>query len=473
METRLSPRGKLIVFWVLAVLGLALLAHFASVLSPFLWAIITAYIFAPLIALVARRTRLPRPLVAVVFYLAIVAALVIGILTLVPILRQQADGLFRQLPQTTEAGIAYFEQQFPDLIARVGLNTQDLQRQINDVLNQITTRAPATALTLAQRIFHLVLELLVYLIATFFFFVQGDRLMAGLRASLPLRYQREGNRVLGEINATMGSYLRGQAILVVIMSSVTYVALSIFDMPYAFAIALATGCLELIPIIGPWSAGTIAVVVATFHPAPPFGWSHTVLAIAIGLTYLTLRQLEDILIIPTLIGRIVHLHPLLIIFVLLIGTSFGGALGLLLAVPLAAVVRILLLYLHGKIVAETERRIVAIDSHSELLLIRDELPELTNAHVVLLPRAGALRWEDLPTVQALAELRTRHGVNLSVVTPDVVAGSLFTAVGIETTVIHAAASEATARTTEHARPGEAIGGDQGHPPLQAIAQARR
>jgi predicted PurR-regulated permease PerM len=352
METRLSPRSKLIAFWALAGLVLVGLAHFFSVLSPFLWAIITAYIATPLITLLARRTRLPRPLIATVVYLAIVAALIFGIITLVPVVQRQGSALINQLPQTTEAGIDYLYEHFPALTQQLGLDREILQRGINDATGQITSRVPLTALTIAQELFHFVLEFFVYLIATFFFFLQGDRFVAGLRRSVPLRYQREADRVFGEINATMGAYLRGQVLLIAIMSTVTYIALSIYDMPYAIALALATGCLELIPILGPWSAGAIAVAVAALDPTPAFGWSNATLAIVVAITYLALRQLEDILVIPTLIGRIVHLHPLLVIFVLLIGTSVGGILGLLLAVPTAAVLRILLHYVYGKIVAE-------------------------------------------------------------------------------------------------------------------------
>jgi hypothetical protein len=284
--------------------------------------------------------------------------------------------------------------------------------------------------------------------------VQGDRLVAGVRRSLPLRYQREAERVLGEINATLGAYLRGQVLLVLIMSSVTYVVLWIYDIRYAFVLALATGLLELIPILGPWSAGAIAVSVAAFDPTPPFGWSHTTLAIVVGVTYFILRQLEDNLVIPTLIGRIVHLHPLMMIFVLLIGTSLGGVLGLLLAVPVAAVLRILLRYLHGKIVADAERQIIPLDSHADLLAIRDELPSLTNAHVVLLARHGALRWEDLPAVQVIANLASRYSVNLTIVTPDAIAGTLFTAVGLETAVVSAAEAQRAAGSGQRAEDDE-------------------
>ena len=435
METRFSPRSKLIAFWVLAGLTAVGLAHFFSVLSPFLWAIITAYIFTPLITLLSRRTHLPRPLIATVVYLAIMAALIVGIVTLVPVVQKQGRELINQLPQTTEAGVDYFYEHFPTVPVQLGLDRVTLQRGINDVIGQITSRVPVTAIAVAQRLFHFVLELFVYLIATFFFFLQGDRFIASLRRSVPLRYQRETERVFGEINSTMGAYLRGQVILIIIMSTVTYIALWIYDMPYALALAIATGCLELIPILGPWSAGAIAVTIAALSPTPPFGWSNATLAIVVAITYLTLRQLEDILVIPTLIGRIVHLHPVLVIFVLLIGTSLGGILGLLLAVPTAAVVRILLRYVYGKIVADAERRIVTLGVPADIQRLHDELPNLTNVHVILLTRPGALRWDDLPLIQSLAGLAGRHGVNLSAITSDPVAGSLFTAVGVETSVV--------------------------------------
>lgn len=445
METALSSRGKVIAFWVLSLMALGLLAYFFQLLSPFMWAIVTAYICAPIVTWLTRLTRLPRPVVAGILYAAIVAGIIYGVLILVPIVREQAVALSRQLPQSTNALIEYIDQRFPDLSDRLGLDPAALQRQISDAVNQIGSRVPATALTVTQRVFRFLIELFVYLIATFFFFVQGDRFIAAAHRALPLRYQREARRVFSDINSTLGGYLRGQAILVLIMSSVTYVALRIYSVDYAFAIALTTGFLELIPILGPWTAGTIAVSVAALDTTPPFGWSHTTLAIAVATTYFILRQLEDNLIIPTLIGRIVHLHPLLMIFVLLIGTSLGGVLGLLLAVPFAAVVRILLGYVHGKIVAEGTRSIVTIDERADLVRLQDELAERTNIPIVLMVQIGILRWDDLPLVQEIGARATRYSVPLSVVTPDTIAGTLFSAIGVETTVIQAASAAPVAQ----------------------------
>lgn len=452
METTLSSRAKLVTFWILVGLTVLGLAHFFKILTPFLWAAITAYVFHPLINVFSRRLHLPRPLVAIVIYVAIVACIVMGALTAWPVLRQQATELVNEVPGVVETGVSEFDQRFPELTEQWGLDPAAVEKQAIDFVNQLGSQAPRTALTVAQRLFHLVIELLIYLIATFFFFIQGQRLAAWFRDLLPTRYQPEADRVLGEINRTLGAYLRGQALLVLIMSGTTYAALRILDMPYAFAIALATGLLELIPILGPWSAGAIAVSVAALDPTPPFGWSNLTLAIAVAVTYFTLRQLEDILVIPTLIGRIVHLHPLLLMSMLLIGTAIGGVLGLLLAVPIAAVARILLRYVYGKLIAEPERHILPIDAREELARVQARLPEHTNQQVVLLVHPGVVQWDDLPAIHRLTKEATRLGIALSAVALDPIAGSICTAVGMETTIVGAEAGRQLTLTGEGGTP---------------------
>lgn len=452
METTLSSRAKLVTFWILAGLTVLGLAHFFKILTPFLWAAITAYVFQPLINVFSRRLHLPRPLVAVVIYLAIVACIVMGALTAWPVLRQQATELVNEVPGVVETGVSEFDQRFPELTEQWGLDPSAVEKQAIDFVNQLGSQAPRTALTVAQRLFHLVIELLIYLIATFFFFIQGHRLAGWFRDLLPARYHPEADRVLGEINRTLGAYLRGQALLVLIMSGTTYAVLRILDMPYAFAIALATGLLELIPILGPWSAGAIAVSVAALDPTPPFGWSNLTLAIAVAVIYFTLRQLEDILVIPTLIGRIVHLHPLLLMSMLLIGTAIGGVLGLLLAVPIAAVARILLRYIYGKLIAEPERHILPIDAREQLARVQSRLSEHTNQQVVLLVHPGVVQWDDLPAIHRLSKEATRLGITLSAVALDPIAGSICTAVGLETTIVGAEAGRQLTLTGEGGTP---------------------
>jgi predicted PurR-regulated permease PerM len=240
-----------------------------------------------------------------------------------------------------------------------------------------------------------------------------------------------------DINSTLGAFIRGQVLLVVIMSISSFIALTILDLKYALLVAIATGFLELIPLIGPWTAGGIAVTVSLFQDSTPFGWTHLTYAIVIGLVYFGLRQLEDMFVIPMVIGRIVKLHPLFVIFVLVVGTALGGVLGLILAVPLAAVLKIISTFFYAKVMAREVRHIEVIANRHDLQRLASTFEDLVNGTVVLLVEPGALAWDDLNLVREIAEQAMENAVALSAVTPDAVAGSLMTAVGIPTSAIAA------------------------------------
>jgi predicted PurR-regulated permease PerM len=109
------------------------------------------------------------------------------------------------------------------------------------------------------------------------------------------------------------------------------------------------------------------MLVSLLQTTTPFGWPNWVLALVIGIIYLVLRQMEDHLIIPNLVGHIVKLHPILVIFAILAGGHLGGAMGLLISVPLAATVRIILAYLYSKIV-DSPVPIAEIRAHERELL---------------------------------------------------------------------------------------------------------
>src|SRR5262249_49670399 len=210
------------------------------------------------------------------------------------------------------------------------------------------------------------IDFVIYLVASFYFIVYGDRFVQAIRGVFNRRYHNEFDRLMLDINSTLGAYIRGQALLVVIMSIASYIGLTILEVKYALAVAIATGFLELIPIVGPWTAGAIAVSVALFQETTPFGWSHPTLAIVVGLLYFTLPPLEDAFVIPLVIGRIIHLHPLLVIFVIVVGTALGGVLGLVLAVPIAAVLKIVMTYFYGKVMARETRHVEVIANREDL-----------------------------------------------------------------------------------------------------------
>jgi hypothetical protein len=179
-----------------------------------------------------------------------------------------------------------------------------------------------------------------------------------------------------------------------------------------------------------------------FQPTAPFDWSNTTLAAVVGFIYFALRQLEDAFVIPLVIGRFVHLNPFVVLFVLVIGTSIAGPLGLILSVPVAAVLKIVIQFFHAKVMASEVRQVDVIRSATDLTQAARSFPQVSNARIVLMIEPGALTWDDLLLVQRVATEAEEHFVNLSAVTPDSVAGTLMTAAGIPTTTLPAVTASA-------------------------------
>lgn len=354
-KIRLSTNGKLITVAVIVGLAIFLLLSVGHVLTPFIAAIITAYLFNPLVSFLQRRTRIRRSIWIGILYILIFFLLYsLGTWGWPRIIRQYED-LVGKMPDFVTGLVEEFGQR--DKID-IGMG---LRVDLQPVEEQVIKAVSDLGRTLSESVPHLVFSALetaiytlVYLIVTFYLLLQSKELSAWAVRLIPVPYRVEICDLGHQIDQVLSAYIRGQLLLIVIMSVLTYIPLSILNVPYAMVIAIASGVLELIPILGPWSAAGIAMTVAFFQPEAPFGLSSMGLAGLIGLIYFTLRQIEDSFIIPNVVGHLVKLHPAVVIFAILSGGAVAGALGLLIAIPLAAVTRILLTYMYPKLIDSDE-----------------------------------------------------------------------------------------------------------------------
>jgi predicted PurR-regulated permease PerM len=331
----------------LAAVFLLFIWRAGDIVAPFLWAAILSYILLPLVGAIERRFNVPRTIAALVVFLALLATLFGGIRFVVPRLFDNTRDLQTNWPTlitNAEATIAGW-------LTALGLgdlqesvitpNLQDLDRQIAGMIQR-------NALPFVIGAGHFLLEFLIFLIGTFLMLRDAPRLLNFLQRQLPREHRGELVHVLRDTNAMLGRYIRGQLILVVLMSSVTTIALTLLGIPYSVLLGLMTGVLETIPFVGPITAGAIACLVALGHPNP-FGWSQIAYVAVVAGMYTVLRHAEDYLVIPTVIGRAVRLHPAIVIFSLLSGGAVFGLLGIVLAVPVAATSRLVLIYVRAKL----------------------------------------------------------------------------------------------------------------------------
>jgi predicted PurR-regulated permease PerM len=335
---------------VLIGLVIVLLLITRDILAPFVLAIATAYVISPLADRAQRVSRLPRVAVITLFYLIFIGTLTIIIALVEPELAEQTtgqNGLFKSGVSVTDSVLdrASKNPQVVDLLRRSGVDIvayndplyPEKRALVARRLQQEIDRAtqPGQVREVAQTTFGVLLKIVIWFFATFYLLLNGRRSVEYLYRFVPDERIGQARRMAGRIHIVLGRYLRGQLYLILIMSVVSYIALRIFKVPYALPIAIGTGILEVIPFVGPIIAGTLASLVALS--------THGVgTMIGVIIAYLILREVEDQIVIPQIIGRVVHLDPVVTIFVVLAGERLAGIIGVLMAVPLAAVLRVVI-----------------------------------------------------------------------------------------------------------------------------------
>ena len=343
---RWSPVTKRIVVLLLLAIAVYVIYRAGDIVRPFLWAAVLSYVLLPLVRLIEVRVTHHRGAAAAIVFLALLALIIGGARLLVPLALAQMTMFQRSLPnlianaQNTLVGTLDqlgMTDLHPIVVGPGGLAPVDFTRN-----------AANFAVPVVVGFGHFLLEFLVFLIATFFLLRDWPRLISWLGRLAPRSHRHELVPLGEQVNLLLGRYVRGQLVLIVIMWVVTTIGLTAFGVPFSFLLGFMTGVLEIIPIIGPITAGAIASLVALGHPNP-FGWSQLIYVAAIAIMYTILRHAEDYFVIPLVIGRIVRLHPAVVIFALLGGGALFGLIGVLLAVPVTATLRLILIYVGAKL----------------------------------------------------------------------------------------------------------------------------
>jgi predicted PurR-regulated permease PerM len=344
MGARWSSTTKRVVVALFAVAALYIVYRAGDIVRPFVWAGVLAFVLLPVVGALERRLSLPRTAAAAVVFVGLLAAIIGGGRLLVPLALDQIRDLQRTLPTL----VANAQNTLAETADQIGLEDLDALIVSFAGIGDLTQMIARGAVPFIVGIGHFLLELLVFLIATFFLLRDAPRLFQWFRRILPASQRNELIPLFAQVNALLGRYVRGQIFLIGVMSTATFIGLSVLQVPFVLLLAVMTGVLEVIPIVGPITAGAIACLVALGHPAP-WGLSQIWYVAIVAVMYTVLRHAEDYFVIPLVIGRIVKLHPAVVIFALLTGGALYGLLGVLVAVPVAATLRLVLIYVGAKL----------------------------------------------------------------------------------------------------------------------------
>lgn len=306
---------------IAAVLVLYLLK---AILISFLVAMGLACVLNPLVDKLTRRLGWPRGIT--VASIAIGVALVLGLLSylMVPVFSDQVRILATEAPGYVRAAEQMLSTD-PAIDIPAGRHFhQQVLSQVEKYLADLLERSVGMLMGFASRLHYLV----VVPILVFYMVKDAPGISRRFYAILPARYREDAAVLLGNCYTTLYSYIYGQIALSAIAGALTTVGLMALGMPNALMLGAASGVVEAIPYLGPIAAGTVAALIAL-----PQGPSLVLKVVAL---YITIRLLIDLVIGPRVLGQALRLHPLTVLFAILVGGHLLGIVGFFVAPPVAA-----------------------------------------------------------------------------------------------------------------------------------------
>ncbi len=310
-----------------------------NVVGLFLVALFVAVAVAPAVNWLDRRS-VPRWLAVLLVYLAGLSGIVgVGLLIVPPLVTGVSD-LSNNIPGYVS-----------DLRHNQTFRKYDNKYGISDKLNQQAQDLPSklgdaagTLRDVTVGVFTRLVQLFSILVMAFFLVRDGDRLLEFIFRQFRPEREARMRKVAGDVSDAIAGYVFGNFVISVLAGLVTYITLSILDIPFALPLAVLFGFFDLVPLVGATLGGILVGIVVSFNDFP-------VGLIVWAAVLIVYQQIENNMIQPYVYGRAVQLHPLIVIVAILIGGSLLGVLGALMAIPAAAavqaVVRDYWRYTHG------------------------------------------------------------------------------------------------------------------------------
>jgi len=326
---------------ILILLGSAFALYIIrNTLIPLFISMLIAYLLTPLADSLEHK-GLGRILAITTTFLLFFALIFLVVLYLFPLIRDQVVDLTTALPRT----LALLNTRIDELQARLAtywpaIREVDvgvrIQQAALDTLNSLPTYV-ANAFSIFP------LLILVPLIS-FFFLKDGRRIKRGFLNSVPNRYFETVMGLLYEVDQKIGSYLRGQLFRSTVIGFLTFFGLKLCGLKYSLLLAIFAGVMNLIPYAGPFIAFIPALVLAILQQSTPQALlpfvSPLPLEIHVILVCVIVQTLDAIWVAPYILGRSVDIHPLGIVLVLLFGNQLFGWWGIILAVPVASIIKL-------------------------------------------------------------------------------------------------------------------------------------
>ncbi len=342
--TDVTPRRRGGVLpWLVALAAVALLWYFRDIAALFAGAFAIAYVLEPLVSRL-QRLHVPRSLAIVIVLVASGVALTALLSVVVPDIVHEVTDLSATLPGRIRdqwvpginRSLLVLRRQYH---LRIPVTTDAWLAQLGMRASEIAPRSLNAVLSAASAtisVVEFVLEIVIVLALSFYLLMDYRRLTDGVVELVPLRARHRFIAISAQIDQTMGRFVRGQFLVMILLGSLYAGGLTALGVPAGAGLGVFAGMISFVPYLGFLVALTLALLLAALDGG---GTSH----ILVVLGYMAVvHVLDNTLITPRILGGASGLSPVVVILSLLAGARVGGFVGLLVAIPVAAMLRVLL-----------------------------------------------------------------------------------------------------------------------------------
>ena len=315
----------------------------APILSPFLFAAILAYICNPLVGRMAKR-KVPRSLAATLVLLLLATIFTLLLVILLPLIVRQVRAVAGQMPLYLDWMRGVLE---PWVRRTFGMELdvqliKDWLVAHADELQTVAMKLLPSIKTGGLALVHFALNLVLVPVVLFYLLRDWERLLTNMDMMIPRRWHATTRKILGEIDAVLGEFLRGQLLVMLLMGLVYIVGLWLAGLEYALSVGLIAGIVSFVPYLGVITGVTLATLTGLLQ----FGNFHSL--IWVWLVFGIANVLEGYVFVPWLVGDRIGLHPVAVIFALLAFGQLFGFFGVLLALPASAALLVWLRHMRGQ-----------------------------------------------------------------------------------------------------------------------------
>lgn len=329
-------------FWggAFALFFAAFVWVFNGVLTPFVLGIVIAYLLNPVVQYLMRWKYMNRSAVAALILFLFVMMLAVIFALIIPPAVRQAANLIQNAPQILDNVMQWLDPHIVWLQQTLGdAYPQDAKTIIKENANKVIAASGGIAAGIAtggQAVAGFMTTLVLTPLVAFFMMREWPRLTRWVEDLIPREEEKVIRDLLHQIDRKLSGFIRGQLSVAFLLGLIYAVALSIAGLNYGFLIGLTAGALSIIPLVGSTLGLIVSVAVAWFQTGGDFTYVGIIAAI-----FITGQIVEGNILSPKLLGDSVGMHPLWIIFAVMAGGSLFGILGMLLAVPVAAVIGVI------------------------------------------------------------------------------------------------------------------------------------